>query len=517
MIKKVIPWLFIWLFALIWFTFWANYEQDFTVWINKYWSNKNSNYEIWALPKWRFITNYLWDSKAVFWYDNNILIFWDLNQKLYMFNNGWQWEFTKFRVCENADFENWPVGCGWVEDVTDNSNGVIWNFLKWLNSNDIVYFQDNYQSRTSWSITYWCHVVQMCFSLNTWSSLCYLATAHSHSTTDTSSCWINAPWSPSNWYTVYWLNNIYWLSNDTTFISLNRNYIWESPAFDYNFNPDTEINFSTWSNSVTIDNTYDKDIRYFEITRNYSPTMCYVGTNDLTSLFGTNWVTYTEGGGDTVFGLYYSMYSGFWENRIKNVWSFINTWLQNYNTWLNPSGLRDYVAVYNWPDQNVTYLRTWVTHPFLDKPAALYFFFNVLWSDYVNENSPWESIAYYCDLVLNYHSYEDWSLDFGATYDLVDDKVKERINDYTQYHFWSNDNNWSYSVPNLTGWSIWWNLVKTWYNIPNDVNPTSLFKDFYDKIISLSDFYNPVTRTWIIPRWIIYPMLFLILFRILRH
>ena len=283
---------------------------------------------------------------------------------------------------------------------------------------------------------------------------------------------------------------------------------WSGPAY-----PDISY---TW----TFEDEIDSTIAYYEYRYNWNENMCYVWTNDLEHslrYFIWQWVPYEYWTGATLYQLYYSIYSWFGNNKIRNLWSFINSWLINYQMVYDTIWEDDirYVANYNWPDTNVTILYTWYTNElFLGNLGAIYNMASVLYNSYMQESTMWEEVAYYCDIKLNYQNYKNWTLSFTWLQDLVTPWIIERVGDYI-----SRDMPWStwYIQPDMWSWSIWNDIVSSWYAIPEDINPTNLFKDYYDKMNNLVRNFVPANWTWIIPDWILFPMLFLIFYRIIRH
>ena len=290
-------------------------------------------------------------------------------------------------------------------------------------------------------------------------------------------------------------------------------YVWNSPFSNSSNN--WPISY-TW----TFEDEIDSTIAYYEYRYNWNENMCYVWTNDLEHSFRYfiwQWVPYEFWSGATLYQLYYSIYSWFGNNKIRNLWSFINSWVINY--WMVYDTLWEddirYVARYNWPDTNVTILYTWYTNElFLGNLGAIYNMASVLYNSYMKESTMWEEVAYYCDIKLNYQNYKNWSLSFTWLQDLVTPWIIERVGDYI-----SRDMPWStwYIQPDMWSWSIWNDIVSSWYAIPEDINPTNLFKDYYEKMNNLVRNFVPASWTWIIPDWILFPMLFLIFYRIIRH
>lgn len=513
MIKKFIKWLF-WLFVL-WFCF-INFSnavyQLFPVDLDKSQSYWDDQYNIWFLPKWRFLTMYLWTSKSVIALDNTQFIWWARDWLYYYWPDvclsnmcvPFQWYFQYFTTCDEIILDwSWDTiiqNCSALQKF-DLWDDVLWNFINTIKYWDFVYIDDDWWI---WWCGWYCQYAwsskRICWSSSqVWQSVCFIG--------GVSTVWNNYwPWVPLKWSI--------WFS-DLTFAKLPIGYIFLDPPWvDNNYDPDITETFSTW-NTQLIPTWIDEYVSYYEDEYNWDENMCYVWTNDLDSLFWANWIEFEFWSWATIFSLYYHLYNDFWSNSVHNVWAFVNTWLLDYASWFETaSDERLYMARYNWPDQNVTYDYTWFTFPFANNPVAIYFMADLLSNQYIKESSQWEEIAFYCNMKLNYDNYKNDSLDFNELLDQVDPKIKNVIESYNDRRFGRSD--W-YSIPDMSSWSIWDWLVKTWYNIPEDLNPTSLFKDYFDKIDWLLRWFNPVSSNWILPWWILYPMLFLVLFRILRH
>ena len=478
MIKKILLWLFIFIWLSISFSSaTCNYDisdyrcddlsfwQWMSNWNNSAWiiSDRYFNFE-WNV----FTFKANWQDVLKYWWNGNWL--WYSVQ----YNNLKQsWSIRWFFVCSRFPW-NWYSFLGWKSSIC--------SYHSWFD--DFWYYISG--AVNNWiSCGYWYYLLwdlrvncQICLWKSDWSYICM----------DYS--------NPSD------------TSNDTVSNSAINSSAIRNPFVQYD-----DISF--WSNGdiVEISSDLDNSIRFYEDNFNWDINMCYVWTNDLTGAYWKPNVEFVYGSGATIYELYHKIYWTFWNNKIHNVWSFVNVWLLNYATWYKTvSENQLYMATYNWPDQNVSYIYTWFTFPFYNKRLAIYFMADLLSEQYITESSQGENIVYYCDMKLNYDNYKNWTWSFADLQNLVDPKIRNRIQDYVNYAILWQD--W-YSTPDSS--SIWWNLVQSWYSIPNDLNPTNLFQDFYNKINWLVTNFVPVTAVWIVPWWILYPMFFLILFRIMRH
>lgn len=497
MIKKYLFWIWISLLWLIGFSVNAAWNT-FPIWLESFPSVIDSNYTNTFLKGGAFLTNYLWQWRGLLALRNNVLVWWAKNWFPYFYlqsNQFWglkQWFPDRFYSCDEITwtYYSMPWNCTLWEtwDYTWENTYVInifKTFFKSVVSDDYVYYEyvdNNYEN-----------YIDICWSSHSiWKSLCFKV-------------W----YDNRNTRTIVNSQNL----SNITFAKVQDSWLWYAP-WQWNYDIWTDTSYWEWESTV-IPSNIDDYISYYEDNFWFNETMCYVWTDDLDSVYWTNWIEFEYWTGATIYWLYHYLYDTFWSNKIHNVWSFVNVWLLDYASWFKTvSDERLYMAQYNWPDQNVTYIYSWFTFPFENKPVAIYFMADLLSEEYITESSQGENIVFYCDMKLNYYNYKNWHINFNETENLVDDKIKERANDYINRNIkWSD---W-YSVPDLWSWSIWDWLVQSWYNIPEDLNPTSLFKDFYTKIDWLFKNFRWYSPNWIIPNWILFPMLFLILFRMLRH
>lgn len=508
MIKKIL-WLLVVVFSCIWFSS-ATFQ---TVWLLKQNSSINNQYSLWFLKGWTVLTEFLWQSKSVLALDSNVLFWWYPDWRPYFYWPSWQWFFIYYDSCPEIVY-TWD---NFVFDMSQCSRSLIsWtdykDLFKWffstIKDSDFVFYEYRNQN-DGWMGNYSFHYYSTDFC---WSS----SEIHKTLCFDYNDCYY---WWPYGWHnrcTMYdggWFENNLWYNN-LSFWNIPISEIWYAPwtiNYDNNwFIPWDWDTFWSWNTEI-IPSDYDSYVSYYEELFWRNENMCYVWVWDsyLDVPYWSGGISFAEWTWSTIFWLYYHLYDTFWNWKIANVWSFINTWVNNYT---NVNADNWYYIQYNWPDTNTTVVYTW-SFPFLNQPVAIYFMADYI-SSYFDTPNAWKDIAFYCDLKLNEQWYKNWSLDINDVVDQMPNVIINWIKDYTNSK--NKGKNW-YSTPDLWSGSIWWNLVQSWYNIPKDLNPTELFSDFYWKINWLITNFNPATRDWIIPLWIIYPMLFLILFRIMRH
>ena len=535
MIKKLLLWLFVSFVWLISFSYAIDTNSYWQWYVRSVWSMWRSAYNSWfslaVLNKWSFLSQNFWVWKDLFFIDENKYFAWIRhpeywNTALYYHFQCWQWFATSYLTCDEI-FDDSTGATRWWPKNCHQNNVVAWtyeilsSFMSSVKSTDYIWYV--WEWSCCW--TYCWSRLGLCISSSDYhQSICWW--------------WCNA-WSP--WYSCSFLSETYWynvnnslnLSGD--YASINRSILLTSPWVNNNFNPWTWSTISDWTTKY-LNADIDDYISYYEERFGWNENMCYVWTTDYETLYWSwrvcndlecpDTVNFEYWTGWTIFDLYYSLYSGFWNNIIKNVWTFINVRLINYteqfklncnwtgdNIVCQPSW-PDYLAKYNWPDTNISLYYEWLTPPFLNNPVAIYFMASNLYNRFSTESTQWEEMAYYCDMKLNYDSYKDWTFNFEELKDKVTPWINQRVKDYKNNQFW---NGGGYSIPDFSWTNIRWNLNLTGDWIPEDLSPTQLFKQFYDRMNALLWNFNPNNSVWIIPLWILYPMLFLILFRIIKH
>lgn len=464
-----------------------------------------------------------WYGNSLWWWEGEVWVsynnFWDTStigvNSYWSLLTNWQYQVLELSSAwngrrsvqmfwnKNGDINwiNWRkliLNSGWCY----STNAVVWSQCPSydLTINDIKSYFDssfvafsvqssNWQTPQAW-YSYWFQY--FCLYDSDWSSFCVKS------------------WIPDQYNEDA---SIVWLCGDSLWCSSSNfeSFYWSSPFFTNNN--------GGWSNSLIYKMWSDLDntIAYFENEFGWNKNLCYVGTNDLTSPYGTAWISFEYWSGGTIYSLYYSLYNSYWSNRVQNVWRFINTWLINYSQWFAtaPSN-RLYLASYDWPWSNVSLYYTWLTFPYSWKPVAIYFMSDLLYNQYSRESTQWEQMAYYCYLKLNYVKTSTWSyLEGGLTFEDVQDsitpwivwRINDSVNSYLSGRVW-------FLVPDYS-WSVWGD-VTSWSVFDWDVDPSNTFESFYNDILWIVNRWN-YTWSWILPPWIIYPLLFLILFRILKH
>lgn len=519
MIKKYLLWLWIVFLGFLWFS--DAKVQD--VWLLKYPSEVNQNFSIWFIKWGGVITDFLWTNKEVVWLDTDRFFWWATNWMPYVYLKSSnraplvQWFYDRFYSCDAlTTIDTLPTNCQlwWMIDYSWDLSSVkeiFKNFFSNVVADDLVYYK-YFNNQYIWSTyDYWNNWLDICWSSESiWKSLCFRGGWCTSSNT-----------SPCGWSFVNSQN-----LSDLSFWNISLNWLWKAPwqvwYWNNNFNP-WEIEDVTWD-IYEVPTDIDRYIEYYESKYWWDENVCYVWTDDLTGAYWKPWLSFQYWSGATMFSLYHLMYWTFWQTPVKNVWHFLNCWLLNYNQWWDTiSDERSYLCNYIWPSEWSVLTYDVTVNPFKNNRAAIYFLIDNLYNHQYRidtsfpmfESSMGDEFAFYCAAKLNYENYKNWTLDFSELEDQVDPILKDIIWD------WNNRNLWSqywFSVPNMS-WNdnIWWNLIQTWSWIPDDLNPSWLFKQFYDRINSLLQNFSPRVAFWFIPLWILYPMLFLILFRILRH
>ena len=281
---------------------------------------------------------------------------------------------------------------------------------------------------------------------------------------------------------------------------------------------------SYWSNSwggwgstlIPLDSDVDMVINYYE-QRGYRESMCYVWTDNLTATFWASGISFDEWSGDSIFWLYSSIYSWFWSNIIQNVWKFINVRDINYWQWFycDWENCPRWLAELTWNDVNITLNYTWLTFPFANKPVAIYFMASNLYETY-NIDTHWADVAFYCYSKLNRDSIVEWTINYSNIKEQAWTGVTDKVETYNQYLIDYYTPKWTFQVP--TSWEFWDSFWSSWdYSSDNSQSISSSFSDYFTKFTNVFQGYSPAYSVWIIPDWIIYPLIFLILFRIMKH
>lgn len=524
--KKFI-YILLWLILLLLLSF-NNSNAWYTrvIWPYPGYSPFDQNIDITVLAKWTLNSNYIWVTRKILALsakiDDNgddwkLMYFWWYNWLPYIYSNLW---YNKNSVSnfKNNFYQGFPKyyyicpsSLLWTEESFTFTNCSLVEITNWT----VEVLQNFFDNVTNWDYYYF----DMSEYNNYWNPYQKMDLCFSSSWLNRTICFRGGCTPRETNTACIELQDSLWIAWFSNFYDINEYYLQDWPWVNNNFNWSWENQFSTGA-SVTIESDIADSVNYYESRFWFDEEMCYVWTDRLNVSFW-NPIDFEFWSWKTIYELYYYLYWSFWQNNVNELWKFLNTWIINYTQrYETVSSDRMYLASYDWPWSNVIMYYTWLDdvnwNPFIWKPAVIYTYMNVLWDYYLQfngESTPWEEIAFYCNMKLNYDNYVNWNLNFQDLKDKLTPWIEWRINDYMNWTIrWQN---W-YSVPDWS-WNIWDWVINSWFNIPNDLNPTNLFKDFYVKINDLVRNFNPVNANWLLPRRILYPMLFLILFRILRH
>lgn len=315
-----------------------------------------------------------------------------------------QWYLQYMTSCDEITL-SWEVENCWNPSVVGLFDEVVWNFINSLVPWDWV-MVEQYPSYNlgcgSWC-TYNRFYTRVCFSSSTYHhTLCFLWDYSDY----------NAGWYKAN----YPLWSSLGLSSSTTFWNINRDLLWEPPAFTAWENIDW-WNQEVWDSTLSWDFLYSElstwnAIKYIEASRWFNKNICYVGTTDYDSLRWTS-SSFNEWQWWTIFDLYNHYYwnyqnSPYWLQSVAN---FIESWVINYYQWFltdwNPTRLAFYNSwsgLYSYRYENLTF-------PFENNPYAVYFMSsNIHW--YVNyfwdsQDLQGSAVVDYCNLLLNWWTVEE--------------------------------------------------------------------------------------------------------------
>lgn len=500
MIKKYILWLFVLLFSFISFSSAWYVRQIWNYWYSPYDDSVNINVNI----KWTLMSEQLWITKNVLYYDNvnKVFFYWGSDWIPYIYNRWTQGRFLSYYICDEiiTSNENRPWNCV-LQNISEDSIIQFENILGSITMNDYRYF-DNYRNNSYSQPMFYSDT---CFSSSQyWKSLCFFSCAWYY-------CW----WSSS----APKYNNIidlWFFDNSISFSTLSRAYLYSSPWVNSpSVSPSSPV---TWDTQI-IDTDLDRYIDYYESRYNWDERMCYVWTynfnavwNDPLDLYIWTWWT--------IFSLYHHVYWSFWINIIRNVWKWINVWIWNYQDFYFIK--RHEFWNDNWPDHDVSLIQNFTWDYFINQPVALQWMINYLLNYYnvdpsdTYDSDDWFDVAYYCNLKLNYNRYKNDEESFKDIEKQLPEWDKNVVTDWYNRNI-NNGGLWTwrvgFSVPDLN-WS--WGETMSWNVLPEWLDPINLFKDFFTRVTdSINSFQysnNPI-----IPIWITYPLLMLVLFRIFKH
>lgn len=464
-------------------------------------------YDFSVLKKWKFLTNFLWTTKPILAISWNVLVFWN-NWQLYLYDNWtscrwwyacsqsvWelQWYFTQMMSCDEFTWwSSYPQNC-W-SPIEYNSE-IVWNFLRNFEGWDWFYY--NHSMSCEWYCRGFNYDMSICYSSRVFhKSLCFTVSKKMY--------W-SGPATPWVWISSEWL----WL-NQATFAWIPLEYLENPPLYQWDVS-----SVESW-NIVEIPSelmTNEDVMSYFQDTWGWDRDICYVWTTDLSSNYSWD---YTRLWWYNIFEAYSILYT--WTNvsdpnwlvawtNTMNVGAWINTLYNNYYTYYVKR--LDYLT-YEWNPLHYSFRwNNWLYS--VDRSASYYPFdwrSNVelaLWSKYYNRyqntDQNWQDIAYYCSAVLSPsgpNDIYDWTLP-NYLVNNINWQVNNHLNQSTD---WQNSD---YQVPSWSWFMLTWNE-----------DFSSSLKDFYAKLtMKLNTDWNYRT-TWIIPDYILWFLVLIILFRFLK-
>lgn len=459
----------------------------------------DSNYSLTVFKFWEVYTEYWSDENFVFAPNNDLLFYRNQDSKPFLIlpSSLWTqywWELVNYYFCD-------PITSSFTTLTNCSSPQVIdYDYLAYFMSQ--VSANDNwaYEVRVWYNVRYW---FDLCFSsVSEWKSLCFWVQSSAYN-------WFNdifqSNWS---WEPLIWTSAFTWdhrLVYTYTFSNIPDSVIGFSPYSDSNPNiPITWWSVMSW---VVYDQITSWDVvRYYEDTRNFDESMCYVWTTDLTSLYEDR-IPYDQWSWYTIFDTYSKLYDKS-SYKLSEIAEFYSVWIDNFNNW------------FRWWDTHVIYtyweLPThWndLTNPFLNNLAVYYFIWSTFWySHQTHYNTNWVgmSLSYYCYNKLTNVS-NDWS-----TYNITDDhwvnidwEVLDKKHNVNHYYSWEYE---------IVAQSREWTPVDYFSSWSNYTNARDFFNSNFNKFKEVLRPLSPWDLGfWYVPWYIILFMLALILFRFLWH
>lgn len=455
MIKKVLFWLW---FCVLWFLGFTNaLFQYFPVWLDKtpsYWS---SQYDVWILKRWRFLTNYLWTSRALVWLSDKFLIFWN-NNWLYMYK--WdvpsigvvQWYFQYYQSCDEILLEwTWDAlqNCSSGQQFIYNDDDISSNFISTLNSWDVVFVEDKFSTNGCWwYCTFHRYSLKVCFSSSSvWATLCFLWDKSDY---ENSSYRSKNPFTRSLWFT--------WRTN---FSNINVSFLSDPPWFINSTIPDWDLANISCPTIQQVINNYN--------SKGFYSWLCY-----------TFWKMYN--------------WSTFEDVPVKSIFE-VFSWKEDYLNW------------YEW---YVTYCKSSVYNP-----AVCTDYFS--WNSYkynILAKIPDVSMVGWWKLLYTYCGLYDY--DPNATTCVTQGTIPEVWTEITNNDIIDSIWHWEYTtispVTNNTEYNTVFNMW-SWYEYSWDIitNIQQLFWKFTS--LFKQQLWN---SSWILPLWILMPFIIIVLFKLFK-
>lgn len=488
--------LYILLWLLVIFLIWSFNSSD-AWYTNSIWSKVDSPFdnslELWVLSKWTLITNRLWQGKNVFspksLIDDNefnpsskILYFFWNNKKPYIyayrssssFLQFQQWYLTQYSICDKLNWSetSMPSNCT-VTSLSDSSIPDFEYFFWTVNSSD-YYYWDYSDPGTQYAN----HYLVLCVSSNqVWKSLCFYGWCNGWS----SMCQ-DLTWS-------IWLMPKLSFSDLSSYVLQNSPWLWNTPEVE---------SWNTIEGPVVWEvENLGGDIVYWKCT-NWSLLNYYRQNFWFSDVICYGWLPTFD---------YYE-----W-NYTVTPWQWLTVFdLEDYYF----SGTHDYwfEKFWNGVYYNIQLCRQWDSFcP--NYPTVFSTYFDIL--DYNYMNWWWRETYNYCSTLLETNFNDE--INFNNLFMSEDDAdtiCKRIVNNNTSTNYQTNS--WSAVSNNLNGvWSIWQsNSTGENFSWTNIVDWTNFINSYINKLKEQLQIDKSNNIGWIIPSYIIWFLLAIIVFRFLR-
>lgn len=476
------------------FIFWLGSSASATlssVWLIKYPSSVNNQYDIWFLRGGWIISDFLWQSKWIVALDNQRLFWWDNNWLPYVYlksnNRAYlvQWQYDTFYSCDLFTWDSLPANCSPVSidyswDLSFIQN-VMSNFFNRVLEDDLVYYNyfNNQYIGATWE--YNNNWLDICWNSSViWKSLCFRWWYCYNDYTPCAGSFVN-----SKNYT------------DLTFGLLPYSEIGRSPWQSWygdGSSDDWNIQSPDW---VELDSTQGA-LDYYENYYGWNSDICYIGVDSMNILWGASGVSFNQWSWLNIFEWFNQLYGS---SDPQKVYVWINSWLINYRNWFNRSDINEpplYLVNYNYNNNSVDIYYDNLNFPFTNNPLGVYFmsdFIDYKWT--LCDSSCGSDVVSYCDIKLRW-----WTFD-----DIIDNSSKESINQYVSQKNINNWLNWDWTEKTSP-----FSYSSTWTDYTGAVDFINYYVSKINWLIN-TDYDWP----WFLPTYIILFMLALILFRFMSH
>lgn len=481
MIKKLVLWFVSGVSVLLGFSSAWYVEQVWQFYPSQY----NNQYNIQVINKWSFLTQFLWTTKDVFLMDSQNFFIWDDVGNIYVHRDTYtpsywhsyhEWFVDYYFSCDVLTWwSSSPANCT-ASSVDSSTPELYSNFLKTVNSSDYYY----YNLRNIW-----------CYS-----SICasQIMLCVSSSSLDKSLCW--AWWF---WWPGASCPDLWWVCPSYS----NSQWFWEINFWSLNWYPSPAVDWSIdWSSSVS-DNVL--------LSWNVLFSSC------------SNWyiIKEVESISPELFYWCYAWSFNTWslENWQNYIW-FVNTWLTLRELYQLTKNWWSFSDWFNSNLDQINRYKLWQVgvNPFIWSPVALYTYFDILWSKWINSYYK-DDLVNYCNLKLysDYNSEYQWShfsyLCKKLSVNDTDSNYDDVSVDYGDYDDDLND-----VSNNISSWVVIW--VDRSGTLSWDSNKNFDWKTFINNVYQkLQENYKKPFRNavWIIPSYILIALCGLLLFRFLSH